>query len=212
MVVDDLCHAGRRGSKPELVTWGLSLTRAKAVALLCRETVSIRIRASLQQTQLVPLLMAHQHLRASVGAQVTAAAAILAGVYALIIFEVVSPPVLPGLSVPTGSGPQLFGCSGEGRLDPALDQEDTGGTSVSSEASCAPQSGRTLLRTGASAGPWQLTRGSSQHLPEKTERARDFFTLALPLPHRTTSRGHCWPLWRGEACRGVPTCFTGLCT
>ncbi|ELK16843.1 P protein [Pteropus alecto] len=60
-----------------------------AVALLCRETVSIRIRASLQQTQLVPLLMAHQHLRASVGAQVTAAAAILAGVYALIIFEIV---------------------------------------------------------------------------------------------------------------------------
>lgn len=111
----------------------VSLTCAKVAALLCRETVFIRIRASLQQTQLVPLLMAHQHLRASVGAQVTTAAAILAGVYALIIFEVASPPVLLGLSVPTGSAPRLVGCLGEGGLDPALDQEDAGGTSVSSE-------------------------------------------------------------------------------
>lgn len=88
--------------------------RAQAAALLYRETVSVRIRASLQQTQLVPLLMAHQHLRASVGAQVTAAAAILAGVYALIIFEVAFPPVLPGLSVSTGGALRLVGCSGEG--------------------------------------------------------------------------------------------------
>ncbi|VTJ88464.1 Hypothetical predicted protein, partial [Marmota monax] len=51
------------------------------------ETVSISIRASLQQTQVVPLLLAHQYLRASIEAQVTIAAAILAGVYVLIIFE-----------------------------------------------------------------------------------------------------------------------------
>nr|XP_037841216.1 P protein isoform X3 [Chlorocebus sabaeus] len=54
-----------------------------------REMVSISIRASLQQTQAVPLLMAYQYLRASVEAQVTIATAILAGVYALIIFEIV---------------------------------------------------------------------------------------------------------------------------
>ncbi|XP_054417957.1 P protein isoform X2 [Pteronotus mesoamericanus] len=52
-----------------------------------REGVSISIRAALQRTQVVPLLVAHQHLRASVEAQVTVAAVILAGVYVLIIFE-----------------------------------------------------------------------------------------------------------------------------
>ncbi|XP_008267970.1 P protein isoform X1 [Oryctolagus cuniculus] len=62
---------------------------SKTFEILSRETVSIHIRAALQQTQVVPLLLAHQYLRASVEAQVTIAAAILAGVYGLIIFEIV---------------------------------------------------------------------------------------------------------------------------
>ncbi|XP_036087968.1 P protein [Rousettus aegyptiacus] len=90
---------GSRRRRPQQATqnWTVFLNARRSDRLVVsrtfevpsRETVSIRIRASLQQTQLVPLLMAHQHLRASVGAQVTAAAAILAGVYALIIFEIV---------------------------------------------------------------------------------------------------------------------------
>ncbi|XP_023379360.1 P protein [Pteropus vampyrus] len=90
---------GSRRRRPQQVTqnWTVFLNPRRRDRLVVsrifevpsRETVSIRIRASLQQTQLVPLLLAHQHLRASVGAQVTAAAAILAGVYALIIFEIV---------------------------------------------------------------------------------------------------------------------------
>ncbi|XP_016783298.3 P protein isoform X7 [Pan troglodytes] len=62
---------------------------SRTFEVLTRETVSISIRASLQQTQAVPLLMAHQYLRGSVEAQVTIATAILTGVYALIIFEIV---------------------------------------------------------------------------------------------------------------------------
>lgn len=79
----------------------VSLTIGKIFASFCREPVSINIRASLQQTQIVPLLMAHQYLRASIEAQVTIAAVILAGVYVLIIFEVTCLPALLGLSVPT---------------------------------------------------------------------------------------------------------------
>lgn len=68
---------------------------SEVVVSFCRETVSISIRASLQQTQAVPLLMAYQYLHASVEAQVTIATAILAGVYALIIFEVTFTPAPP---------------------------------------------------------------------------------------------------------------------
>ncbi|XP_054998718.1 P protein [Sorex araneus] len=57
--------------------------------VLSRDTVAISVRASAQQTSVIPLLMAHQFLRASIEAQVTTAAVILAGVYALIIFEIV---------------------------------------------------------------------------------------------------------------------------
>ncbi|XP_055463499.1 P protein [Psammomys obesus] len=57
--------------------------------IVSRETVSISVHASLQQTHLVPLLLAHQFLGASVEAQVTIAVAILTGVYTLIIFEIV---------------------------------------------------------------------------------------------------------------------------
>ncbi|XP_019484449.1 PREDICTED: P protein [Hipposideros armiger] len=90
---------GSRRRRPQQVThnWTVFLNPRRSDRLvvsrtfevLSRETVSISIRASLQQTQLVPLLMAHQYLRASVEAQVIVAAAILAAVYMLIIFEIV---------------------------------------------------------------------------------------------------------------------------
>lgn len=71
-----------------LITPLVSLTNLKVFGLFCREAVSVSIQASLQQTRLVPLLLAHQFLGASVEAQVASAVAILAGVYTLIIFEV----------------------------------------------------------------------------------------------------------------------------
>lgn len=70
------------------------LTSSNIFASFCRDTVSVSIRASFQQTQAVPLLMAHQYLRASIEAQVTIAVVILAGVYMLIIFEVTFMPAV----------------------------------------------------------------------------------------------------------------------
>ncbi|XP_047288564.1 P protein isoform X11 [Homo sapiens] len=90
---------GSRWRRPQQVThnWTVYLNprrsehsvMSRTFEVLTRETVSISIRASLQQTQAVPLLMAHQYLRGSVETQVTIATAILAGVYALIIFEMI---------------------------------------------------------------------------------------------------------------------------
>ncbi|DAA32905.1 TPA: P protein-like [Bos taurus] len=90
---------GSRRRRPQQVThnWTIFLNPSgsehvvvsRTFEVLSREPVSISIRASLQQTQIVPLLMTHQYLRASVEAQVTIAAVILAGVYVLIIFEIV---------------------------------------------------------------------------------------------------------------------------
>uniref|UniRef100_A0A8D0M7J8 OCA2 melanosomal transmembrane protein n=1 Tax=Sus scrofa TaxID=9823 RepID=A0A8D0M7J8_PIG len=90
---------GSRRRRPQQVThnWTIFLNpsggehtvMSRTFEVLSREPVSINIRASLQQTQIVPLLMAHQYLRASIEAQVTIAAVILAGVYVLIIFEIV---------------------------------------------------------------------------------------------------------------------------
>ncbi|XP_023583611.1 P protein [Trichechus manatus latirostris] len=54
-----------------------------------REAILITIQASFLQNQAVPVLMAHQYLRAEVETQVIIAAAILAGVYMLIIFEII---------------------------------------------------------------------------------------------------------------------------
>uniref|UniRef100_F7GY63 OCA2 melanosomal transmembrane protein n=1 Tax=Macaca mulatta TaxID=9544 RepID=F7GY63_MACMU len=97
--------SGSRWRRPQQVThnWTVYLNPRKSersvmsrtFEVLGRETVSISIRASLQQTQAVPLLMAYQYLHASVEAQVTIATAILAGVYALIIFEVTFTPAPP---------------------------------------------------------------------------------------------------------------------
>ncbi|XP_035162336.3 P protein isoform X5 [Callithrix jacchus] len=91
--------SGFRRWRPQQVThnWTVYLNprrsersvMSRTFEVLSRETVSISIRASLQQTQAVPLLMAHQYLPASVEAQVTIATAILAGVYVLIIFEMI---------------------------------------------------------------------------------------------------------------------------
>ncbi|XP_074219485.1 P protein isoform X4 [Camelus bactrianus] len=90
---------GSRRRWPQQVThnWTvfLNLRRSERVVVsrtfevLSREPVFISVRVSLQQTQMVPLLMAHQYLRASVEAQVTIAAVILTAVYVLIIFEIV---------------------------------------------------------------------------------------------------------------------------
>uniref|UniRef100_A0A8C9J893 OCA2 melanosomal transmembrane protein n=1 Tax=Panthera tigris altaica TaxID=74533 RepID=A0A8C9J893_PANTA len=88
---------GSRRRRPQQVTqnWTVFLNPRRSERLvvsrtfeiLSRDTVSISIRASVQQTQAVPLLMAHQYLRASIEAQVIIAVVILAGVYMLIIFE-----------------------------------------------------------------------------------------------------------------------------
>nr|XP_060475622.1 P protein [Panthera onca] len=90
---------GSRRRRPQQVTqnWTVFLNPRRSERLvvsrtfeiLSRDTVSINIRASVQQTQAVPLLMAHQYLRASIEAQVIIAVVILAGVYMLIIFEIV---------------------------------------------------------------------------------------------------------------------------
>lgn len=78
----------------------MSLINLKICDLFYREAVSISIQASLQQTHLVPLLLAHQFLGASVEAQVTIAVVILTGVYTLIIFEVTTMPASYDLPAP----------------------------------------------------------------------------------------------------------------
>uniref|UniRef100_H0VNS9 OCA2 melanosomal transmembrane protein n=1 Tax=Cavia porcellus TaxID=10141 RepID=H0VNS9_CAVPO len=65
------------------------LVVSRTFAILSRENVSVSIRSSSQQSRVVPLLLSHQYLRVSVEAQVVIAAAVLAGVYTLIIFEIV---------------------------------------------------------------------------------------------------------------------------
>ncbi|XP_062947592.1 P protein [Cynocephalus volans] len=91
--------SGSRRGRPQQVThnWTVFLNPGRSERLvvsrtfeiLSREMVSISIRASLQQTRVVPLLLAHRYLPAGAEAQVAIAAAILAGVYVLIIFEIV---------------------------------------------------------------------------------------------------------------------------
>uniref|UniRef100_A0A5F8H6U8 OCA2 melanosomal transmembrane protein n=1 Tax=Monodelphis domestica TaxID=13616 RepID=A0A5F8H6U8_MONDO len=52
-------------------------------------TISINIQAFLQENKVIPLSMTHQYLHADIETQVTIASVILAGVYMLIIFEIV---------------------------------------------------------------------------------------------------------------------------
>ncbi|XP_039175596.1 P protein isoform X2 [Crotalus tigris] len=54
-----------------------------------RKETSLRIQAFLQESEIIPLSMTHQYLHANVEAQVTIASVILAGVYVLIVFEIV---------------------------------------------------------------------------------------------------------------------------
>ncbi|XP_016056198.1 PREDICTED: P protein [Miniopterus natalensis] len=100
-VLVEVTQASAPGSRrrPQQVThnWTVLLSPRRSEHLVVsrtfevpsRDGVSISVRAALQQPRVVPLLLAHQHLRAGVGAQATVAAVILAGVYVLIIFEIV---------------------------------------------------------------------------------------------------------------------------
>ncbi|XP_032751893.1 P protein isoform X1 [Rattus rattus] len=98
VVVTQTDAVGNRRRRPQQVThnWTVPLNPrsehvvvSRTFEIVSREAVSISIQASLQQTRLVPLLLAHQFLGASVEAQVASAVAILTGVYTLIIFEIV---------------------------------------------------------------------------------------------------------------------------
>ncbi|XP_043852496.1 P protein [Dromiciops gliroides] len=62
---------------------------SKTFEIITRETISVNIQAFLQKNQVIPLSMAHQYLHADIETQVTMASIILAGVYVLIIFEIV---------------------------------------------------------------------------------------------------------------------------
>ncbi|OCT95331.1 P protein [Xenopus laevis] len=87
----------RRRSSQVTYNWTLPLSsrrkehiiKEKTFEILDSDTISINIQAFLQGTQLVPLSLSHQYLSASIETQVTIAAVILAGVYVLIIFEIV---------------------------------------------------------------------------------------------------------------------------
>ncbi|XP_062983571.1 P protein [Elgaria multicarinata webbii] len=62
---------------------------SRTFEMLNSEETSISIQAFLQESEIVPLSMTHQYLHANVETQVTIASVILAGVYVLIIFEIV---------------------------------------------------------------------------------------------------------------------------
>ncbi|XP_071991788.1 P protein isoform X2 [Engystomops pustulosus] len=87
----------RRRPTQVIHNWTLALNsrrkehiiKQRTFEILNSETISINIQAFLQETQLVPLSVSQQYLSASIETQVTVAAIILAGVYALIIFEIV---------------------------------------------------------------------------------------------------------------------------
>nr|XP_004662001.2 P protein isoform X1 [Jaculus jaculus] len=98
VVVTQTDPVGSRRRRPQQVThnWTVLLNprrehvvMSRTFEIQSREAVSISIQASLQQSQVVPLLLAHQFLGTGVEAQVTVAAVILAGVYTLVIFEIV---------------------------------------------------------------------------------------------------------------------------
>ncbi|KAG8452160.1 hypothetical protein GDO86_004089 [Hymenochirus boettgeri] len=94
--IEDAVSRRRRPSQV-IYNWTLPLNsrakehviREKTFEILDSDTISINIQAFLQGTQLVPLSLSYQYLSASIESQVTVAAVILAGVYVLIIFEIV---------------------------------------------------------------------------------------------------------------------------
>ncbi|XP_053311165.1 P protein [Spea bombifrons] len=87
----------RRRPSQVIYNWTIALSskriehvaRQRTFEILNSDTITVNIQAFLQDTQLVPLTLAHQYLSASIETQVTIAAVILAGVYVLIIFEIV---------------------------------------------------------------------------------------------------------------------------
>ncbi|XP_075446680.1 P protein isoform X2 [Ascaphus truei] len=87
----------RRRPTQVIYNWTLALgsrrkehvIRTRTFEILNSDTISINIQAFLQETELVPLTLSHQYLRANIETQVTIAAVILAGVYVLIIFEMI---------------------------------------------------------------------------------------------------------------------------
>ncbi|OCT92504.1 hypothetical protein XELAEV_18015561mg [Xenopus laevis] len=87
----------RRQSSQVTYNWTLPLSsrrkehiiKEKTFEILDSDMISVNIQVFLQGTQLVPLSLSHQYLSASIETRVTIAAVILAGVYVLIIFEIV---------------------------------------------------------------------------------------------------------------------------
>ncbi|XP_008105312.1 P protein [Anolis carolinensis] len=88
----------RRRQQQILYNWTLPLNlRVNEQVIVSRifemlnrsEETSISIQAVLQESETIPLSVTYQYLHANVETQVTIASVILAGVYALIIFEIV---------------------------------------------------------------------------------------------------------------------------
>ncbi|XP_053563699.1 P protein isoform X2 [Bombina bombina] len=87
----------RRSPEQVIYNWTLNLgsrrkepiRKTRVFNILNSDTISINMQAFLQNTQLVPLSLNYQYLSANIETQVTIAAVILAGVYVLIIFEIV---------------------------------------------------------------------------------------------------------------------------
>uniref|UniRef100_A0A803TBS5 OCA2 melanosomal transmembrane protein n=1 Tax=Anolis carolinensis TaxID=28377 RepID=A0A803TBS5_ANOCA len=87
----------RRRQQQILYNWTLPLNLrvneqvivSRIFEMLNSEETSISIQAVLQESETIPLSVTYQYLHANVETQVTIASVILAGVYALIIFEIV---------------------------------------------------------------------------------------------------------------------------
>ncbi|XP_060089853.1 P protein isoform X1 [Heteronotia binoei] len=87
----------RRHQQQILHNWTLPLNSKKSEQIIVSRTFEmfnskenyISVQAFLQESQIVPLSMTYRYLHANVETQVTIASVILAGVYVLIIFEIV---------------------------------------------------------------------------------------------------------------------------
>nr|XP_025037030.1 P protein isoform X2 [Pelodiscus sinensis] len=87
----------RRRQLQVLYNWTLPLNSRRNEQVITTKTfeipnsnaISINIQAFLQESEIVPLSIKHQYLHANIETQVTIASVILAGVYVLIILEIV---------------------------------------------------------------------------------------------------------------------------
>lgn len=138
--------------------------------------------------------MAHQYLHASVEAQVAVAAAILAAVYVLIIFEVTFMPLLD-LPVPTGTrasacwGPWVTSVLPPDQAAELSFLRSDLARSLGRRLTCAMR----LLSRGSWPARWLLSGASSSAL-EKSKRARDFLTLSSVTP-QSALEGTSVELW-----------------